>query len=139
MPKPRHSHRNKKKPIAVWVVVKAALLASAAVMLLIVLFTGVLYMEWLPESSIPLLNGIFKVAGAAAAGLVVGRAAADRIWLMGGLAAAVFQLLATCCMGVFLGGLQLRPSLVGDLLLAAVIGAAVAYAAFTLAKKQKAA
>ncbi|MCL2694832.1 MAG: TIGR04086 family membrane protein [Clostridiales bacterium] len=136
MPKSKRSHRNKKKSGALWPIVKAALLASAAVLILIVIFTGVLYLEWLPESSIPLLNGIFKVVGAALAGLLVGRSLTERLWLFGGLAAALFQALATGCMGIFLGGLQLRPSLVGDILLAAVIGGAVAYAFFSLSKKK---
>jgi len=136
MPRRKHSHRNRKKPNALWTVTRAALLACASVLLLILLFTGILYLEWLESSSIPLLNGIFKVAGAAIAGLFVGRAHGERSWLLGGFAAAAFQLLATCCMGIFLGGLQLSPALVGDLLLAAVIGGAVAYAADALTKKR---
>ena len=136
MPKPKHSHRNKNKPKTTLALLKAVLAASAAVLLLIVTFTGALYMEWLPESSIPLLNSIFKVIGAVLAGFIIGRSGADRMWLMGGLAGAAFQVLATGCMGIFLGALQLRVSLVGDLLLAAVVGAALAYATAALRARQ---
>ncbi|MDD3400262.1 MAG: TIGR04086 family membrane protein [Eubacteriales bacterium] len=126
MPKYKKTRRPKRESTLVWKVTKAALIACLAVLVLLILTTLMLAWGWIGEGSITIVNTILKVLGAALAGFLIGRCITERTWLLGAISATLFQLLAVISMCIFLGEIHLNWSILGDILMSAAIGAAIA-------------
>ncbi len=120
-----------------WTVVKAALLSCLSVLVLMLLYTLALYLEWFSEEGISVFNAVVKVLGAALAGFIVGMKATEKAWLWGALAAGLFQLLAIGGVCLFLGEAELNWGLMGDVLMSAVLGAALAAVTAMLREKKE--
>ena len=127
--------KRKRAKIAWRTLLYGALAGTAALILLILLFTLFIYLGWLKESAIPIGNTVIKIAAAIAAGVCVGLAR-DRIaWYFGGVAALLSLTVAAAAMGVYLGSFRFTWSLAADLLMGFAIGSAAA-AVFLKRKKE---
>lgn len=135
---PRYSHHNKKTSGSFAALLKAGLIAVCAVFILLLIFTLCLYLGWLPENSIPALTGICKVLGAAVAGILCAKYFTEHLWRNGMLAALLFLLVSTLTMCIFTHSFAFSLALLGDALLCAIIGGAMAYALRLLIDRKKA-
>ena len=130
-------HRKKRNTIPVWAVLKAVLLSAAAATGLMLLFALLIYLEWLPDSAIPVGNTVIKVLSALFAGWLIGRGVAVKTWLYGGIAGALLIVLTTPVFSLFLGRFQFTWTLVSDLCMSFAIGSAAAALTARLGAKKK--
>ncbi|MCL2672453.1 MAG: TIGR04086 family membrane protein [Clostridiales bacterium] len=136
---PRYSHHHKKAPGSLISLLRAGGAAVLAVFALLLIFTLFLYLGWLPENSIPALTGICKVVGAAVAGILAAKYFSEHLWRSGALAALLFLMISALVMSLFTRSFAFSIALLGDALLCAVVGAAVAYALRLLIDRRKSA
>jgi len=73
---------------------KGAVVASAASLLLIVLYAALMWQQWLGTESIAIVNTGIKVVSAALAGIVVARRCKEKAWLYGGAAGLIYSAFA---------------------------------------------
>ncbi|MEG1559758.1 MAG: TIGR04086 family membrane protein [Clostridia bacterium] len=83
-----------KKQSAVFIVIKAALIASIVSIVLIVLFAVLLYNGILNEGSISVVNTIIKVLGAALAAFLTVRKVEEKRFIMGAISGISYTVLA---------------------------------------------
>ena len=122
----KSSHRRKNESVPIKALLLGVLLSVGAATVLMLLFSLLLYLEWLPAAAIPAGNAIIKVLSAALAGFWIGRSAPERAWLWGGAAGVLFSLLTALVFSLLLGSFRFSISTVSDTLFAFVIGAGVA-------------
>ncbi len=119
------SSKHKKRNRSAWrTLMRGALSGTAVLILSTLILTFLVYLEWLPESSIPIGNTVIKILTALAAGIAVGCGKERAPWLFGGIAADLALLLSVAIMSVYLGAFRLSWSLLADLLLCFAIGCA---------------
>lgn len=103
-------------------IVKAALLAAVLTLGCIVLYAWTLQRAWLPDSSIPIVNAVIKVIGAAFAASIAIRRCERRRWLIGSAAGVAYILLAFVVFSIAADHFSLSLALLADLLMGAVAG-----------------
>ena len=102
--------------------IKAALLAAVVTLALVLLYAYALQQGWLPDTSIPLVNAVIKVLGAALAALVVTRKCQARRWLLGAGAGVAYILLAFVVFSIAADHFNFGAALAADVGMGAVAG-----------------
>ncbi len=103
--------------------------AAAGVAVLIVsvlLLTLLVYLGWIPESSIGVGNTVIRILSAISGGIVTATGRKPGTWILGGVAALAGLAFSTALMSVYLGSFTFRWSLAADLTMSFAIGAAAA-------------
>ena len=119
------SFRHKKKSRIPWsTLIRGALTAFGVLILAVLLLALFVYLEWLPESAIPIGNTVIRIISAVAAGLTVGLAREKAPWYFGGTAADLALLFSFAVMSIFLGSFHPTWSMLADLLMSFAIGSA---------------
>ena len=95
-------------------------------LLAVLLLTLFIYLEWLPESTMPIGNTVIKILVALAAGIFVGLGHERSPWYFGGIAAILSLSASIALMSVYLGSFSPTWSLLADLLMCFAIGSAAA-------------
>ena len=120
------THKRKKSSAPAGALLKATLLSAAAATALMLLLSLLLYLEWLPESVIPVGNALIKVLSAGLAGFWIGRTVSENAWLFGGLAGILFTAVTTAVFSLLVGSFRPTWTLLSDVLLSFAVGAAAA-------------
>lgn len=110
---------------AVLTIAKASLAAAAASVLLVVLFAFVLQKQWLKVDAIPYINIAVKVLAAVLAAVIAVHSGTGRAPLLGAAAAGAYMLLTFIVFSLFAGEFSVGLSLLTDVLMCAIAGAAV--------------
>ena len=119
--------KRKKRTKTAWrTVVRGAALGAAVLTLAVLLLTLLIYLEWLPESAMPIGNTVIKILTAIAAGFFTGFGREKAPWYFGGIAAILSLTVSTALMAVYLGTFQPSWNLLADLLMGFAIGSAAA-------------
>ncbi len=129
------SKRRKRTRSPIWTCVKAALIACALTVLLVLLQSLMLYWEWIGEDAVSVGNLIIKLASAALAGALCGRVCKERAWLMGGGAAALYYAVTVGILWLLLGRIGLTWNALADLCMVTIVGVCIA-AVVALLKKR---
>ncbi len=111
--------------------VKGAVIASAASLLLIALCAVVLWRQWLGAEAVPAMNAGVKVISAALAGLVAARRCPNRAWLWGALAGLLYAGVAWAVFAILSDTFPFSAAVLSDAgtgLLAGMLAAMVARA-----------
>ena len=103
-------------------------LGAGVLLLSVLLLTLFVYLEWLPESAIPIGNTVIKILTALAAGIFTGIGREKAPWYFGGVAAILALAVSIAAMSVYLGSFSPTWSLLADLLMGFAIGSAAAAA-----------
>ncbi|MCR5612008.1 MAG: TIGR04086 family membrane protein [Clostridiales bacterium] len=114
-----------KEKNAVLTILKASLAAAALSVLLVVLFAFVLQKQWLKVDTIPYINIAVKVLAAVLAAIIAVRSGAGRAPLMGAAAAGAYMLITFIVFSLFAGKFDIGLSLLTDVLMCVIAGAAV--------------
>ena len=119
--------KRKKRTKTAWrTVVRGAALGAAVLTLAVLLLTLLIYLEWLPESAMPIGNTVIKILTALAAGFFTGFGREKAPWYFGGIAAILSLTVSIALMAVYLGTFQPSWNLFADLLMGFAIGSAAA-------------
>ena len=119
--------KRKKRTKTAWrTVVRGAALGAAVLTLAVLLLTLLIYLEWLPESAMPIGNTVIKILTAIAAGFFTGFGREKAPWYFGGIAAILSLTVSIALMAVYLGTFQPSWNLLADLLMGFAIGSAAA-------------
>ena len=118
--------RKKRTKIAWRTLLRGAALGAAVLLLAVLLLTLLVYLEWLPESAIPIGNTVIKILTALAVGVFIGLGREKAPWYFGGVAAVLSLMLSVALMSIYLGSFSLTWNLLADLLLGFAIGSAAA-------------
>lgn len=116
--------RKKRTKIAWRAPVRAAALGAGVLLLAVLLLTLLVWLEWLPESAIPIGNTVIKILTALAAGVFLGLGRDKTPWFFGGVAAILSLAVSIAVMSVYLGQFSPSWSLLADLLMCFAIGSA---------------
>lgn len=116
--------RKRKTDRAGRALLRGAAVGIASLLLLILLFALLIFLGWLPESSISIGNTVIKILSVLAAGAATGLGQGKTPWYFGGIAAALAIAAAVACMSIYLGAFQLTWNMAADLLMAFAIGSA---------------
>lgn len=111
-----------------WALCKGAILASAAVLGCMGVWTVLLLWQVVPLTTIPVVNSVLKFLGAGLSALLSARACNRRPALYGGLAGLLFWLMSFCSMSLFSGEWTFSPAILGDMAVTAAVGMAVSVA-----------
>lgn len=103
---------------------KASLAATAASVLLIVLFAFILQKQWLGIDLIPYINIAVKVLAGILASIIAIKCGAWRAPIMGAAAAGLYMLLTFIMFSLFAGEFKIGLSLLTDVLMCMAAGAA---------------
>ena len=121
--------KRKKRPKTAWrAIVRGTALGAGVLLLSVLLLTLFVYLEWLPESAIPIGNTVIKILTALAAGFFTGFGREKAPWYFGGVAAILALAVSIAAMSVYLGSFSPTWSLLADLLMGFAIGSAAAAA-----------
>ena len=101
------------------------LIGVGTIILLVLLLTLLVYLGWLPESSVSIGNTVIKILAALAAGTYVGLSRGRSPWWFGGIAAVLSLVLAIGAMSLYLGAFRLTWNTFADLLMSFAVGSAV--------------
>ena len=119
--------KRKKRTKTAWrAIVRGAALGAGVLLLTVLLLTLLVYLEWLPESAIPIGNTMIKILTALAAGVFTGLAREKAPWYFGGIAAILSLTVSIALMAVYLGSFSVTWNLLADLLMGFAIGSAAA-------------
>lgn len=105
---------------------RGAALGVGVLVLSVLLLTLFVYLEWMPESTIPVGNTVIKILTALAAGIFIGRSRACSPWYFGGIAAILSLSVSIALMSACTGAFRLSWNLLADLLMCFAIGSAAA-------------
>lgn len=105
---------------------RAAALGAGVLLLAVLLLTLFVYLEWLPESVIPIGNTVIKILTALAAGVFVGLGREKPPWYFGGIAAILSLACSIALMAFYVGSFSPTWNLLADLLMGFAIGSAAA-------------
>ena len=114
--------RAQEAPNMVGELIKAAFLASAASLLLIVIYSFAMWQQWLGVGSIAAVTVGIKGASAALAGFLVSRRCKSRAWLWGALAGAAFSALAYAVFSILSDTYVLSLAFLSDIGVGALAG-----------------
>ncbi|MBR4906305.1 MAG: TIGR04086 family membrane protein [Clostridia bacterium] len=118
--------RKKRTKTARRAIVRGAALGAGVLVLSVLLLTLFVFMEWLPESAIPIGNTVIKILTALAAGVFTGFGREKAPWYFGGIAAILSLAASIALMSVYLGSFSPSWNLLADLLMGFAIGSAAA-------------
>ena len=118
--------RKKRTRLAWRPLLKGAAVGAGALLLSVLLLTLFVYLEWLPESTIPVGNTVIKILTALAAGIAVSLGRERSPWFFGGIAALLALIASIVLMAVYLGSFRPSWNLLADLLMSFAIGSASA-------------
>ena len=119
--------KRKKRTKTAWrTVVRGAALGAAVLTLAVLLLTLLIYLEWLPESAMPIGNTVIKILTAIAAGFFTGFGREKAPWYFGGIAAILSLSASIALMSVYLGSFSPSWNLLADILMGFAIGSAAA-------------
>lgn len=118
--------RKKRTKYALRPLFKGAATGAGVLVLSVLLLTLFLYLEWLPESTIPAGNTVIKILTALAAGLCIGLSRERAPWFYGGISAVLALLVSVALMAVYLGSFGPSWSMLADFLMCFAIGSAAA-------------
>jgi len=119
--------KRKKRTKTAWrVLLRAAALAAGGLVLAVLLLTLFVYLEWAPESAIPVGNTVIKIVTALAAGVFVGLGREKTPWYFGGIAAILALSVSIALMAAYVGAFKPTWNLLADLLMGFAIGSASA-------------
>ncbi len=118
--------RKKRTKTARRAIVRGTALGAGVLLLAVLLLTLFIWLEWLPESAIPIGNTVIKILTALAAGFFTGFGREKAPWYFGGLAAILALVVSVAAMSVYLGSFSPTWSLLADLLMGFAIGSAAA-------------
>lgn len=102
-------------------ILKAALVAAVFTLALVLLYAFVLQQAWLNEVSIPVVNTVIKILGAAFAAFLCARRV-RRSWLVGVVAGVVYILIAFVVFSIASDHISLSVALLSDMLMGALAG-----------------
>ncbi len=102
------------------------LTGAAALVVSVLILTLLVYLGWIPESSVSIGNTVVKILTALAAGIAVGAGREGGSWILGGIAAILALLLSVVGMSIYLGAFTPTWTLLADLLMSFAIGCAAA-------------
>ena len=105
---------------------RGAALGAGILVLSVLLLTLFVWLEWLPESAIPIGNTVIKILTALAAGVFTGLGREKAPWYFGGIAAILSLMASIALMAAYLGTFSLSWNLLADLLMGFAIGSAAA-------------
>ena len=105
---------------------RGAAAGVAALIGSVLLFTLLVYLGWLPESSIGVGNTVIKILSAIVGGAVTATGRKPGTWITGGFAALAGLVFSTALMRVWLGSFSFSWNLAADFLMSFAIGSAVA-------------
>lgn len=126
--------RKKRTGIAWRASARGAAFSIAALLLSVLLLTLLVWLGWLPESSIGVGNTVIRILSAIVGGAAASAGRRPGTWLAGGFAALAGLLFSTAVMGAYLGSFSFSWNLAADLLMSFAIGSAVT--ALLLRRKQ---
>ncbi|MBR6039360.1 MAG: TIGR04086 family membrane protein [Clostridia bacterium] len=118
--------RKKRPKTARRAIARGTALGAGVLALAVLLLTLFVYLEWLPESAIPIGNTVIKILTALAAGFFTGFGREKAPWYFGGVAAILALSASIAAMSVYLGSFSPTWSLLADLLMGFAIGSAAA-------------
>ena len=118
--------RKKRTKTARRAIVRGAALGAGVLAFAVLLLTLFVYLEWLPESAIPIGNTVIKILTALAAGVFTGIGREKAQWYFGGVAAILSVSASVALMAVYLGSFSPSWNLLADLLMSFAIGSAAA-------------
>jgi len=119
--------KRKKRTKSAWrAIVRGAALGAGILVLSVLLLTLFVWLEWLPESAIPIGNTVIKILTALAAGVFTGLGREKAPWYFGGIAAILSLMASIALMAAYLGTFSLSWNLLADLLMGFAIGSAAA-------------
>lgn len=117
--------RRSPRGVPFWALCRGALLASAAVLGGMGLWTVLLLYQVVPLTTIGAANAVFKFLGAGISALLSSRACGGRPVVYGGVAGLIFWVLSFCSMSLFSGEWGFSPALIGDGVIALAVGMAM--------------
>jgi hypothetical protein len=100
------------------------LIGTGAILLLVLLLTVFVYLDWLPETAVSVGNTVIRILVALAVGAFIGLARSRCPWWFGGIAAALSLMLAIAAMSVWLGTFKPSWNQFAGLLMSFAIGSA---------------
>ncbi|OQB25350.1 MAG: hypothetical protein BWY11_00690 [Firmicutes bacterium ADurb.Bin182] len=103
-------------------VIKSAFAAALLTIALILVYAFILKMNWLDETSIPIVNSFIKVAGSVFASILTVLKVNRRSWLMGGIAGVTYILLAYLIFSIAAQNVSLSWALLSDIGVGALAG-----------------
>ena len=106
-------------------VIRAALIACAASVLLVAVFAFVLQKQWLDMSAVPYINAGVKTASAMIAAFYAVRRAESRSMLRGLLAGGLYALVTSLVFSLIAGSFSPGKALLTDIAMCALCGAVV--------------
>ena len=118
--------RKKRTKTARRAIVRGTALGAGVLLLAVLLLTLFIWLEWLPESAIPIGNTVIKILTALAAGFFTGFGREKAPWYFGGVAAILALAASIALMSAYLGSFSPTWSLLADLLMGFAIGSAAA-------------
>ena len=117
--------KRKKRTKSAWrALLRGTALGAGVLVLAVLLLTLFIYLEWLPESTMPIGNTVIKILVALAAGIFVGLGHERSPWYFGGIAAVLALMSSAALMAVYLGSFKPTWALFADLLMGLAIGSA---------------
>ncbi|MEL7607966.1 MAG: TIGR04086 family membrane protein [Bacillota bacterium] len=102
-------------------ILKAALVAAVLTLALVLLYAFVLQQAWLNEGSIPVVNTVIKILGAAFTAFLCARRV-RRSWLVGAAGGVVYILIAFVVFSIASDHISLSVALLSDMLMGALAG-----------------
>lgn len=134
----RRNYRAKRQAATfpLWPLLKGALLATAVILLLMGMWTLLLYGGIASLGTIPLANAVLKFLGAGLAAFLSANKSCSRPALYGGLGGVLFWGLTFLSMSAFTGEWALNWAMLGDMAVSLAVGMA-AGAAVSLLRQGK--
>ena len=118
--------RKKRTGIAWRALLRGAAAGVGTLIVSVLLLTLLVYLGWLPESSIGVGNTVIKILAAIVGGAAAALGRDPGTWILGGFAALAGLAFSTAVMSVWLGSFSFSWNLAADLLMSFAIGSAVA-------------